>query len=711
MDLAQVDQHEIVDLLGCSIELFEGLEKLQWYGKVNLDGFRNIFRKLDKVRSSSNGHIYKDELEFHNAEFASQRQCLKDLERINIFIPRLTRASVESQSSLTHFSLLLQTLCARYYPSFDSPNAAYLAILDDNFLALDHVLAKQGNKDQGSSSSSQPLLLTLLQCSVTQGSRKCIEKLLSQVDSLRDIEFAESDNYFHRLSISLGWRRKFKDQHSQQLRPNEPSESLSGDIEKHPLLAFVLDRLRPDQRCALKERDSFGRMPLHYAAMYGLLEVTQLYLKELRDQEKYPLQTAVEAILAQDSDGHTPLGLGIIGGYPAVTRTLLEVYGEKDGTDGTPKYRNLQTILGSLLAIALKSDFAEIVQILIAHHANINHRGARGETALYIATQSGHEGYVKAIIQSSSCHKIDLDLPETVHGWTPLFVACVEGRLSILKVLLEAGANRRIRDQSGWTAKEHAVFRGHMEIAEWLAALDAGELGFPSSSAKFSAGARTPGTALTCAIQEKEQNSLSLKPSETRLRRYPTKECQILVTLGPSNLRKNVKAVDLSCYLSDHPYSTHPEIGYSLEIGAIGAAGSSQVVQVPLLKDMINEPYLFTTKDPNKVKLVFNIFRIANYSDSGSLLIGSGIALLHNLKEVLASKHESLIRDYTIPILAKATLKLIGCLTFSFMIVTPFPQQSVAPTATCGFWKKEGSTQVVGHRGSSRYTIFSMKVC
>ena len=172
-----------------------------------------------------------------------------------------------------------------------------------------------------------------------------------------------------------------------------------------------------------------------------------------------------------------------------------------------------------------------------------------------------------------------------------------------------------------------------------------------------------------------------------------------------------MKAVDLSPCLSGHPYSTHPEIGYLLEIDVIGATGSSQVVQLPMLQDMTNEPYLFTTKDPGKVKLVFNIFRVTNYSGRGSPLIGSGIALLHSLKEVLTSKHESLIRDYTIPILEKATLKPIGSLTFSFMIVTPFSHLAVPPIATCGFWKKQGPTQVVGHRGSSQYTFFSIKVC
>lgn len=69
------------------------------------------------------------------------------------------------------------------------------------------------------------------------------------------------------------------------------------------------------------------------------------------------------------------------------------------------------------------------------------HQDACGETALYVAARNRHETYVKLMLDALSYEKVNIDLTEKAHGWTPLVVACVEGHLSIVKFLLEAGAN------------------------------------------------------------------------------------------------------------------------------------------------------------------------------------------------------------------------------------------------------------------------------
>ncbi len=66
-------------------------------------------------------------------------------------------------------------------------------------------------------------------------------------------------------------------------------------------------------------------------------------------------------------------------------------------------------------------------------------------------------------------------------------------------------------------------------------------------------------------------------------------------------------------------------------------------------------------------------------------------------------------RDYTAPILEKATLKLIGSVTFSVLVATPFPHPTVNPIATRGFWKNEGPIQVVGHRGDFPRKLSNVK--
>lgn len=59
-------------------------------------------------------------------------------------------------------------------------------------------------------------------------------------------------------------------------------------------------------------------------------------------------------------------------------------------------------------------------------------------------------------------------MKEGEFGWTPLFVASVEGNMDCVQLLVKAGAETSLFDNMEWTAFDHAVFRGHMKIAEYL---------------------------------------------------------------------------------------------------------------------------------------------------------------------------------------------------------------------------------------------------
>tara|TARA_R110002050_G_scaffold81205_6_gene173601 strand:+ start:2100 stop:2486 length:387 start_codon:yes stop_codon:yes gene_type:complete len=68
---------------------------------------------------------------------------------------------------------------------------------------------------------------------------------------------------------------------------------------------------------------------------------------------------------------------------------------------------------------------------------------------------------------------------------TPLHVACIEGRLDLVKVLLKAGAQPNIRDSSGWTPLHCAAKQGHLRICEALLQnkhIDAGVLTIEKTS-------------------------------------------------------------------------------------------------------------------------------------------------------------------------------------------------------------------------------------
>lgn len=340
---------------------------------------------------------------------------------------------------------------------------------------------------------------------------------------------------------------------------------------------------------------------------------------------------------------------------------------------------------------------------MTAHHTDAGLRDSSGRTVLYSAVQDGDENAVKAILASTPKAQDRLNLAETVNGWTPLCTACVNGHLPIVKLLLEAGAEQRLCDLAGWTEKEHAVFRGHMDVAEFLAAHEAGDPRAPTSSRILRTGIVRPGEPLKCALKSQTRISTRLEPSKMtpNCHRMQKDSSQIFITLGPSNTRSDLKPVDLisqslGCDINNANQTTR--LGVMIKAGGANST-SAYCIELPMLGNKINKPLQFATDDPDNVNLKFQIFRSSSTSDENVQFIGTGIPLLKSIRQGLAPKRESLMRDYTIPILENGSMTYMGSVTFSALVVTPFRPPNPPPRASPGFWQKDGSTQIVGHRG------------
>ncbi|CAG8981513.1 hypothetical protein HYALB_00003086 [Hymenoscyphus albidus] len=118
---------------------------------------------------------------------------------------------------------------------------------------------------------------------------------------------------------------------------------------------------------------------------------------------------------------------------------------------------------------------------------------------------------------------------------------------------------------------------------------------------------------------------------------------------------------------------------------------------MPLLDDATNYPFVFTVQDPRTTNLVFKIYEESSLEDRYRH-IGSAVGIIESLKCGLGTERESLVRNYTIPILGKESLDFLGTVTFDFLLVRPFPIFGSRSTASKGIWE-EGGTAVVGHRG------------
>ncbi|CAF4401919.1 unnamed protein product [Rotaria socialis] len=147
--------------------------------------------------------------------------------------------------------------------------------------------------------------------------------------------------------------------------------------------------------------------------------------------------------------------------------------------DATPSGKRAEAnkIAGSTALIgATKCNHSECVKRLLEHHANPNHQNQSSISALMLAAEKGFFECVKLLVQAGG----DLELAPTgqlavtmnLCGQTPLFCAAKEGRIDIVKYLLDRGANSRVQNHYGVSVLWIPAQKGMLDVVELL--LDAG---------------------------------------------------------------------------------------------------------------------------------------------------------------------------------------------------------------------------------------------
>jgi glycerophosphodiester phosphodiesterase len=279
-----------------------------------------------------------------------------------------------------------------------------------------------------------------------------------------------------------------------------------------------------------------------------------------------------------------------------------------------------------------------------------------------------------------------------------LFIACVDGHLPIVNLLIEARADLEKQDLSGWTAKEHAALRGHIDIAKRLA-----ELTVPESTASDTSTTYSSSPPQNSSLEEKRSQGFAnggprvSEPFKTFGHRYLTKESMVLVSLGTMDIRKNIEAVKLDQIPLASAHSTQLDTALSVVVSARGAEGEPSVIDLPVQDNICTEPVVFTTTDASAVKLLFDI--VPTYAGSKDKIVGRGVALLSTVKPSVGLKRTNLQGDLSVPIVAANTLEVIGSVNFSFLIITPFSHPKMSITEHQTYWKSMTSTMVIGHRG------------
>ena len=659
------------DLTAAFFDLRDAIKKLQWYGLVN---FSKIVGRLGKLGGGETWPSKTNDLGISDTHLDAQRECLRDLGYVEHWIARLR---LEDRLGSTKISSLLQQEYCKDLPLQPLISAA-IRIDQDDDLSLNWILGEVRKNKKLDDSTKQRFLFALLHFSILNGCRRSVERLVSSIRSLRGFGY-----HLHWLIIKIGRRKKLRNQEVQVQGISETTVQSGALTESIDQLIHVMDRLGFMLKDFLHKTDSFGRLPLHHAVQYGLFEVCQAILKYMKGYEAAQPLNASSSALLLDSAGLTALDIAVITGNAAITEILLEDHYQS--TD-----EGASTIVpGNLLTIALKLASFTILQLLHTLPLDVSYKDQNDETALYLAVRSGRPEYVTLVLEVLSKHgKMILSAPEAAYGWTPLILACVKGNMPVMELLLQAGADPKVRDLSGWSAKDHAAFRGYLPMARLLMALEA-----------ESSKASSPHNGLQKTEQRVDKASPSFEYSANVGQDVPHNYCQIYVTLGPFDAYKTVTAVNLAPYVTPDTYNLQREADFQVEIRAIDSDQTSGVIQLPVLEDLANKPWRFLTNNARSFKLAFNILYAKSAAYDGGQLIGSAVALLESLKQGLGPKRESLIRDFTIPILQKDTLNFIGTVTFHFLIITPFPH----PRPTAGIehdFRRDDTPTIIGHRGN-----------
>jgi glycerophosphodiester phosphodiesterase len=721
--------------MGALLELRSQLRKLQWYGEVNRRGFIKILKKLDKKVPNTLAQQRYLASKVDPKQFATNYRLSQDMRAINDWLSTLGEAKIVDDASSVHSTGSMRTVSSRAILNLPPGllDTVDQAIRSDDSGVLAELLLEANVGEDVKGPAFQKLLLNLLQRSISCRSKHCIEHLLPQIQSLDEEDDLHKRNCIHRLVIAIGRAKtnenKFESPGTysqapagskQYIIPAElpvrtPQPCTSTEIESTKLLSendesvqflnYFLNMLSPSERAALQTRDTYGRTPLHYASHYGFVVICKIIIKHMQDWGQFDVSHGIDSIEWQDTEGLAPLHLSVINQHPLTTKTLLEAEKWQGDTEEQVKFRKQISKSGIVLALATKSNSVTIVKLLVEAGVDINFQDEQGETALHVAARFGHVECARVLIEGSDDQKANLEIPEKTFSWTPLFIASVDGHLSVVELLISAGADLERLDSSGWSAKEHAGLRGHMDIAELLNSLTpstVSPVSEPTPAASTLSTSSSPPNVFS--LEDRRSNGITKdgsvrvpEPVKTFGHRYLTKETMVLVSLGSMDMRKDIDAVKLDAIPLADAHATQLDTALSIVVSASGATGQSTVIDLPVQDNISTDPISFMTMDVTKVKLLFDI--VPTYAGSKDRIVGRGVAILSSVKPGIGSKRMSLQGDVSVPIVSASTLDVIGTVNFNFLVITPFSHPNMSITEQQTYWKSMASTMVIGHRG------------
>ena len=201
--------------------------------------------------------------------------------------------------------------------------------------------------------------------------------------------------------------------------PHHDARQRAGQTVLHFAWECPAAQLLHDAGADLNGKDDTGSMPLHVCAAYGRKEVAEFLLSHKADLD------------SPNELGYSPLYLSIANGHSAITEQLIA-----EGADMKRLGKDRKTMMFA----AADSGNTSLIDLALQHGLSIHDKDVDGMTPLHVSASSSVSTLAHLIQLGANLNDRD------TKGRTPLHFASVSRDESLVRVLLDAGADTLAKD-------------------------------------------------------------------------------------------------------------------------------------------------------------------------------------------------------------------------------------------------------------------------